>query len=184
MFDGPFVIPHFRFVAAFLCRPPDFRFDGTFAPFLRASERPMAIACFLLVTFPPFPPLPLRSVPFLRFLIALSTCLLTASPYVRPLDFLRVLFFRVAMCDHSRSCWLTCEWSCVQSGHALRSGAKLKPRTPSPTMSARLAVHPASAMSAVRILRNTTGHSTRVSRFFALSERIRRDARVREVVLE
>jgi hypothetical protein len=38
-------------------------FFGTLAPFLRASERPMAIACFRLVTLPPFPPLPERSVP-------------------------------------------------------------------------------------------------------------------------
>jgi hypothetical protein len=35
---------------------------GTFAPFFRASERPIAIACFRLVTF--FPDLPDRSVPF------------------------------------------------------------------------------------------------------------------------
>jgi len=37
---------------------------GTFLPFLRASERAMAIACFLLFTVPPLPPLPLFSVPF------------------------------------------------------------------------------------------------------------------------
>jgi hypothetical protein len=80
-----------------------FRFAGTFAPFLRASDSPMAIACFLLETFPPFPPFPLRSVPFPRFFIARSTLLLAASPYFRPLDFFRVLFFRVAMCDRPRS---------------------------------------------------------------------------------
>jgi hypothetical protein len=45
-------------------------FFGTFAPFLRASDNPMAIACFRLVTF--FPE-PLLSVPrFFRF-IALFT---------------------------------------------------------------------------------------------------------------
>src|SRR6185369_244627 len=38
-------------------------FFGTLAPDLRASLRPMAIACFLLVTFLPEP---LRSVPCLR----------------------------------------------------------------------------------------------------------------------
>jgi hypothetical protein len=40
------------------------RFFGTLAPFLRASERPIAIACFLLLTF--LPDLPLLSVPALR----------------------------------------------------------------------------------------------------------------------
>ena len=39
------------------------RFFGTLAPFLRASERPIAIACFLLLTF--LPDLPLLSVPAL-----------------------------------------------------------------------------------------------------------------------
>jgi len=31
----------------------ELRFRGTLAPFFRASESPMAIACFLLFTFPP-----------------------------------------------------------------------------------------------------------------------------------
>jgi len=44
---------------------------GTLAPFLRASERPIAIACFLLLTLRPLRPL--LSVPFLRFFIARST---------------------------------------------------------------------------------------------------------------
>ena len=96
----------FRFVVRFVVRffrpPLDFRFDGTFAPFFRASESPIAIACFLLFTLPPFPPLPLRSVPFFRFFIALSTLLPAAFPYFR-VDFLRVLFFRVAMSDHPLS---------------------------------------------------------------------------------
>ena len=79
-------------------RPPlDFRFDGTFAPFLRASESPIAIACFLLFTLPPFPPRPRRNVPFFRFFIARSTRLPADLPYLRP------LFFRVAMSDHPRS---------------------------------------------------------------------------------
>ena len=61
------------------------RFLGTFAPFSRASERPMAIACLRLVTFLP---LPLLSVPFLRRRIALSTRLPAAFPYFRrPDDF-------------------------------------------------------------------------------------------------
>src|SRR5262249_20567244 len=50
-----------------------FFFLGTLAPFLRASESPMAIACLRLSTVPPLPPLPDFSVP--RFLprIALAT---------------------------------------------------------------------------------------------------------------
>lgn len=58
---------------------------GIFAPFFRASDSPMAIACFRLVTFPPVPPFPERSVPrFFRF-IALSTLLLALLPYLRRL---------------------------------------------------------------------------------------------------
>jgi hypothetical protein len=81
---------YFRFVAVF-------RFFGTFAPFARASDNPIAIACFRLFTLPPFPPLPLFSVPFFRFFIALSTLLPAAFPYFR------VLFFLVAMTEHPRS---------------------------------------------------------------------------------
>jgi hypothetical protein len=62
------------------------RFRGTLAPFFRASERPIAIACFRLVTLPALPPLPLRSVPFFRRRIALSTRLLADFPYFRELD--------------------------------------------------------------------------------------------------
>ena len=55
-------------------------FRGT----LRAArtERPMAIACFLLLTVPPLPPLPDFNVP--RFLrrMALRTVLLAALPYL------------------------------------------------------------------------------------------------------
>jgi hypothetical protein len=90
-------LAHFRFDAAFFRPPLDFRFFGTFAPFARASDNPIAIACFLLFTLPPLPPRPLRSVPFFRFFIALSTRLLAAFPYFR------VLFFRVAMRDDPRS---------------------------------------------------------------------------------
>jgi hypothetical protein len=46
------------------------RFDGTFAPFLRASLRPIAIACLRLRTRPPEPE---RNVPRFRLRIALST---------------------------------------------------------------------------------------------------------------
>jgi hypothetical protein len=57
-------------------------FFGTFAPFFRASERPIAIACLRLVTFPPFPPFPDRSVPRFSRRIALSTLLPAAFPYL------------------------------------------------------------------------------------------------------
>src|SRR3954466_13652193 len=48
---------------------------GTFFPFLRASESPMAIACLRLFTFPPLPPLPRFRVPFFLRFIARSTSL-------------------------------------------------------------------------------------------------------------
>src|SRR6185369_4669713 len=48
-------------------------FFGTFAPSARASDRPIAIACFLLVTF--LPDLPLFNVPCLRSCMAFSTFL-------------------------------------------------------------------------------------------------------------
>ena len=51
----------------------ELRFRGTFPPFFRASERPIAIACLRLFTVPPLPPGPLFSVPFFRRFIAPST---------------------------------------------------------------------------------------------------------------
>jgi hypothetical protein len=54
-------------------------FEGTFAPFLRASLRPIAIACFRLVTF--FPE-PLLSVPFLRRRMVRSTFFDADLPYL------------------------------------------------------------------------------------------------------
>src|SRR5437879_3208114 len=62
-------------------------FLGTLAPFFRASESPMAIACFRLVTCPPLPPLPERSVPCFFLRIALATVLLAPLLYFRPRDF-------------------------------------------------------------------------------------------------
>ncbi len=58
----------------------DDRFLGTFAPFSRASESPIAIACLRLVTLPPFPPRPRLSVPFFRRFIALVTRFPDACP--------------------------------------------------------------------------------------------------------
>jgi len=51
-------------------------FFGTFLPFLRAFDRPIAIACLRLFTRPPRPPRPLLAVPFLKRRISLSTSLL------------------------------------------------------------------------------------------------------------
>ena len=64
----------------------------TLAPFFRASESPMAIACLRLLTRPPFPRFPERSVPLLRRRIALSTDLLAAFPYRRPRELLELVF--------------------------------------------------------------------------------------------
>jgi len=60
------------------------RLRGTLAPFFRASDKPMAMACFRLFTLPPLPPLPDLRVPFLRRRIALSTRFCAALPYFRP----------------------------------------------------------------------------------------------------
>ena len=54
---------------------------GTFFPFARASDRPIAIACFRLLTFLPLRPL--LSVPFLRFFIARLTSLEALLEYLR-----------------------------------------------------------------------------------------------------
>jgi hypothetical protein len=69
-------------VARYFFFPPFFR--GTFAPFFLASESPIAIACFLLVTFLPLPPD--FNVPFFFLRIALSTRFDAALPYFRPRD--------------------------------------------------------------------------------------------------
>src|SRR5215471_13180936 len=58
----------------------DLRF-GTFLPFLRASERPIAMACLRLLTVLPLRPL--LSAPFLRFFIARSTYLEAPLEYLR-----------------------------------------------------------------------------------------------------
>jgi hypothetical protein len=54
---------------------------GTLAPFFRASERPIAIACFRLVTRPPFPAFPDRNVPWFLRRIALLTVFCDDFPY-------------------------------------------------------------------------------------------------------
>jgi hypothetical protein len=67
----------------------DFFFGGTFAPDLRASDRPIAIACFRLLTF--LPDLPDFNFPRFISCIALPTLAEAFLPYLREL--LRVLFF-------------------------------------------------------------------------------------------
>lgn len=67
-------------------------FFGTFAPDLRASERPIAIACFRLVTF--FPLRPLFSVPLFFSRITRATFFCAFGLYfLPPEDFLEELFF-------------------------------------------------------------------------------------------
>src|ERR1700743_330563 len=61
-------------------------FLGTRLPFLRALERPIAIACLRLFTLPPLPPRPLLAVPFLYRRISLSTSRFELRAYL-------VLFF-------------------------------------------------------------------------------------------
>ena len=72
-----------------LDRPPrdDDFFLGTLAPFFRASESPIAIACLRLFTDPPWPDLPRLRVPFFRRCIALFTDRLALLLYFRPLFF-------------------------------------------------------------------------------------------------
>jgi hypothetical protein len=81
--DDFFVDVDFRrdedFFADDFFRDDDF-FRGTLAPFSRASESPIAIACLRLFTVPPFPPRPRFSEPFLRRRIALSTRFPAAFP--------------------------------------------------------------------------------------------------------
>src|SRR5258707_13829138 len=64
-------------------------FFGTFLPLARASESPIAIACFLLFTV--LPERPLFRVPALRFFIARSTSAEAFLEYFRAMDDLPVL---------------------------------------------------------------------------------------------
>jgi hypothetical protein len=63
-------------------------FFGTLAPLLRASDRPIAIACLRLVTF--LPERPLFSVPALRFFMARLTFLAAPFEYFRFFAFLAI----------------------------------------------------------------------------------------------
>jgi len=70
------------FFAAFVVRDffADF-FAGTFFPSFRASERPIAIACFRLLTV--LLDLPLFNVPFFRLCNARATFFVAALEYLR-----------------------------------------------------------------------------------------------------
>ena len=70
-----FLLPDFLLDDFFLA---DF-FDGTFAPASRASDKPIAIACFLLFTV--LPERPLFSVPRLRSCMARFTFAPALLPY-------------------------------------------------------------------------------------------------------
>jgi hypothetical protein len=68
-----------------------YAFAGTFFPALLASERPMAIACFRLVTF--FSLRPDLNFPCLISLISVSTFFPTDREYFRPDGSLEAVFF-------------------------------------------------------------------------------------------
>lgn len=51
----------------------------------------MAIACFLLLTLPPLPPLPLLNVPLLR------SCMAFLTFRDAPLEYLRAIMFSLAL---------------------------------------------------------------------------------------
>jgi len=57
---------------------------GTFFPSFRASERPIAIACFRLLTV--LPERPLFKVPFFRLCNARATFFVAASEYFRAME--------------------------------------------------------------------------------------------------
>jgi hypothetical protein len=63
-------------------------FFGTFLPFARASDRPIAIACLRLLTV--LPDRPLFNVPALRFFIARLTSAEAFFEYFRAMVFLPV----------------------------------------------------------------------------------------------
>jgi hypothetical protein len=65
-------------------------FAGTFAPDLRASDKPIAIACFRLVTF--FPLRPDLSFPFFMAFISRSTDEEALGLYFLVLDFFAAFF--------------------------------------------------------------------------------------------
>src|ERR1700722_7826136 len=98
----------------------DCAFFGTLAPFFRASDSPIAIACLRLFTVPPLPPFPERRVPFFSRRTALSTDFPAAFPYLRLLNFLCApAFFRVAILSSPEVC-LGPAIGCPQCGATMR----------------------------------------------------------------
>jgi hypothetical protein len=81
--DIPHPLPKFRRASCQVAY--DARFFGTFLPFLRAFDRPMAMACFRFFTLPPLPPRPLLAVPRLYLCISLLTSLPALLEYLRRL---------------------------------------------------------------------------------------------------
>jgi hypothetical protein len=83
-----FLAPEERFVGALVFRFPvvapffarlSFAVGGTFPPARRASDNPIAMACFRLLTVLPL--FPLFSVPCLRSCSAFFTFLVATAPY-------------------------------------------------------------------------------------------------------
>src|SRR5262249_55644127 len=68
---------------------------GTFLPFFRALESPIAIACLRLFTLPPLPPRPLLAVPFLYRRISPSTSLPELLEYLRFLALRAMKYLRL-----------------------------------------------------------------------------------------
>jgi hypothetical protein len=80
-------------------------FDGTLPPSLRASERPMAMACLRLVTFLPL--LPLFNEPSLFSCIALSTL----SPAFFEYFAIKIEFIGLENIKHWNSCVIGSAWN-------------------------------------------------------------------------
>src|SRR5262245_43060156 len=90
---SPPPLPYFFFLRLDAARRDGF--GGTFAPFSRASDRPMAMACLRLFTVRPLRPL--LSVPRLRRRIADSTVFCAFFPYFRGMDSTSCLSRRAAI---------------------------------------------------------------------------------------
>ena len=91
----------------FLCQVQIFHFFfDTFLPALRALESPIAIACFLLVTFLPL--FPLRNLPSFLAFISVSTFFPADFEYLRVDAFFAVDFFVVI--------GSSCVWMMVEIG--------------------------------------------------------------------
>jgi hypothetical protein len=78
--DEPYIWPVANSTSA---RRDDYDFlFGTFLPFFRAFDSPMAIACLRLLTLPSFPPGPLLAVPRVYRCISLLTSLPALLEYL------------------------------------------------------------------------------------------------------